>query len=112
LRGAAAGLATLLSKWLEAHSPTEKGPMSNLNHWWDGFAPALVSGLDTNSIEGAIASTVAAPTIMAGAGVGRGALTINLNVSDQTFAGMSREQADKVARQVQAAIDRQVRASF
>jgi hypothetical protein len=112
LRGAAAGLATLLSKWLEAHSPTEKGPMSNLNHWWDGFAPALVSGLDTNSIEGAIASTIASPTIMAGAGVGGSAVTINLTVSDQTFAGMSREQADKVARQVQAAIDRQVRASF
>jgi hypothetical protein len=49
---------------------------------------------------------------MAGAGVGGSAVTINLTVSDQTFAGMSREQADKVARQVQAAIDRQVRASF
>jgi hypothetical protein len=35
-------------------------------------------------------------------------MTINLNVSDQTFAGMSREQADRVARDIKAALDRQV----
>lgn len=114
LRGAAAGLAGLLSKWLETHSPSEKGPLSTLNHWWDGFAPALVSGLDTKTVEAAIASSVAAPTVMAGAGIGAGGspVTINLTVTDQTFAGMSREQADKVARQVQAAMDRQITAAF
>jgi hypothetical protein len=110
LRGAAARLARQLSAWLEAHSPTEKGPMSNLNHWWDGVAPALVSGLDTNMIEGALASTLVAPTVMAGAGVGAGggAVTINLTVSDQTFAGMSRDQADRVASQIQSALNRRV----
>lgn len=110
LRGAAARLARQLSAWLEAHSPTEKGPMSNLNHWWDGVAPALVSGLDTNTIEGALASTLAAPTVMAGAGVGAGGspVTINLAVSDQTFAGMSRDQADRVASQIQSALNRRV----
>lgn len=110
LRGAAARLARQLSAWLEAHSPTEKGPMSNLNHWWDGVAPALVSGLDTNMIEGALASTLVAPTVMAGAGVGAGGspVTINLTVSDQTFAGMSRDQADRVASQIQSALNRRV----
>jgi len=111
LRGAAAGLATLLSNWLETHSPTKTGPMSNLNHWMDGFAPALMSGMDTSAIEAGIASAVAAPSLMR-AGGGGGAVTINLNVADQTFAGMSREQADRVARDIQAAIDRQVRATF
>lgn len=109
LRGAAANLARQLSAWLEAHSPTEKGPMSNLNHWWDGVVPALVSGLDTTAMESAIANTVAAPTVMAGAGIGAGgAVTINLTVSDQTFAGMSRDQADRVALSIQAAINRRV----
>ena len=110
LRGAAARLARQLSAWLEAQSPTEKGPMSNLNHWWDGVAPALVSGLDTNMIEGALASTLVAPTVMAGAGVGAGGspVTINLTVSDQTFAGMSRDQADRVASQIQSALNRRV----
>lgn len=110
LRGAAAGLANLLSAWLKTHSPSEKGPMSDLNHWWDGFAPALVSGLDTKTIEAAIASSVAAPTVMAGAGIGASGspLTINLTVSDQTFAGMSRDQADRVALSIQSAINRRV----
>ena len=110
LTGAARGLATRLEAFLRTHSPSEKGPLSTLDKWWDGFAPALVSGLDTKTVEGAIASSVAAPTIMAGAGIGAGgsAVTINLTVSDQTFAGMSRDQADRVASQIQSALNRRV----
>ena len=33
---------------------------------------------------------------------------MNLTITDQTFAGMSREQADRVARDIKAALDRQV----
>lgn len=111
LRGAAAGLANLLADFLKTASPTKKGPMADLDKWMNGFAPALMTGLDTAAIEAGVASAVVAPSIMAGAGVGS-EVTINLNVSDQTFAGMSREQADRVARQIQSAIDRQVRATI
>lgn len=111
LRGAAQGLADILENFLRTRSPSKQGPLSSLDTWMDGFAPALLSGLDTSAIEAGVANAVASPRIMAGAGVG-GEVTINLNVSDQTFAGMSREQADRVARQIQSAIDRQVRATI
>jgi TP901 family phage tail tape measure protein len=107
LRGAAAGLATILSEWLKTRSPSKRGPLSSLDTWMDGFAPALMSGMDTGAIEAGIASAVAAPSIVGGAGAG-GALTINLTVTDQTFAGMSRDQADRVASQIQSALNRRV----
>jgi hypothetical protein len=34
---------------------------------------------------------------------------INLTVTDNTLAGMSREQADRVAAQIKASLDRQIR---
>ena len=111
LKGAAAGLATILENFLRTHSPSKKGPLSTLNTWMDGFTPALMSGMDTAAMEAGIASAVAAPTVMRGAGVAS-SVNINLTVNDSTFAGMSREQADRVARDIQAAIDRQVRASI
>jgi len=103
-------IAAILRDYLKTGSPTKKGPMSDLNHWFDGLAPALAQGIDTRGLESSIASATVAPSIMAGAGAS-GSVTINLNVSDQTFAGMSREQADSVARQIQSALDRQVRAT-
>ena len=111
LKGAAAGLATILENFLRTHSPSKKGPLSTLNTWMDGFTPALMSGMDTAAMEAGIASAVAAPTVMRGAGVAS-SVNVNLTVNDSTFAGMSREQADRVARDIQAAIDRQVRASI
>ena len=107
LRGAAAGLATILSDWLKTRSPSKRGPLSSLDTWMDGFAPALLSGMDTGAIESRIASAVAAPSIISGAGAS-GGLTINLTVTDQTFAGMSRDQADRVASQIQSALNRRV----
>ena len=103
-------IADILKDYLKTGSPTKKGPMSDLNHWFDGLAPALAQGIDTRGLESSIASATVAPSIMAGAGAS-GSVTINLNVSDQTFAGMSREQADSVARQIQSALDRQVRST-
>lgn len=107
LKGAAAGLANLLSDFLKTQSPTKKGPMSDLNHWWDGLAPALTQGLDTREVEQALRSATAMPGIGASGG-GGGSMSINLTVNDSTFAGMSRDQADRVAREIQAAIERQV----
>jgi hypothetical protein len=104
-------IATILQDYLKTGSPTKKGPMSDLNHWFDGLAPALAQGIDTRGLESSIASATVAPTIMAGAGA-ISSVTFEINVSDQTFAGMGREQADRVARQIQSAIDRQVRASI
>jgi hypothetical protein len=66
-----------------------------------------MSGMDTAAMEAGIASAVASPNLGAGAG-GGGSLTINLTVSDQTFAGMSRDQADRVASQIQSALNRRV----
>jgi hypothetical protein len=107
LRGAARGLADLLEDFLRTRSPSKKGPLSNLDTWMDGFTPALMSGMDTAAMEAGIASAVAAPTVMRGAGVGS-SVNINLTVSDSTFAGMSREQADRVASQIQSALNRRV----
>lgn len=103
-------LADIIAKYLKTGSPTEKGPMSDLDHWWDGFVPALEQGLDAPALASTI-SAASTPGPGGGAGGGR-TQVINLTVTDQTFAGMSREQADRVAREIQAALDRQVRAAI
>jgi TP901 family phage tail tape measure protein len=111
----AAGLAAIIAKYLETKSPTELGPMSNLDEWWSGMVPALFAGLDESALRSGLSDVAALEASLAlggsrtraGAGAG-GAVTINLNVSDQTFAGMSRDQADRVARDIKAALDRQV----
>jgi TP901 family phage tail tape measure protein len=107
LKGAARGLADLLSDWLKTASPTKVGPMSDLDHWWDGLAPALAEGIDTGAIEGSIATATSRPSLrMSAAAAGS---VINLTVTDNTLAGMSREQADRVASQIKASLDRQIR---
>lgn len=109
VRRNAAALAKIISDFLETHSPSRRGPLSNLDKWWGGFAPALVSGLDAGQVEAAAAGAVGPR--MAGqraAGGAGGTTTINLNITDQTFAGMSRDQADRVARDIQAALARRV----
>ena len=111
----AAGLAEIIAKYLETKSPTKLGPMSNLDEWWSGMVPALFAGLDESALRSGLSDVAALEASLAlggsrtraGAGAG-GAVTINLNVSDQTFAGMSRDQADRVARDIKAALDRQV----
>ena len=108
VRGNAAALARSIEDFLRTHSPSKEGPLSDLNHWWDGFTPALMDGLDSRGIEAAVASATAPHTARGGLSGGAGGMVVNINLTDQTFAGMSREQADKVARQVQAALDRRV----
>jgi hypothetical protein len=106
IKNAASAVAKILRDYLKLNSPAKKGPLSDINHWFDALAPTLMNGVDTAAIEQGLNSMAPGS---AGSRRSGGSVTINLNVSDQTFAGMSREQADRVARDIQAAIDRQVR---
>lgn len=116
LRGAAKTLADMLSDWLKTSSPTEKGPMSTLDTWWAGLAPALVGGIDNGAMERGLAKAAALEGAVAVSGSRMSASAagsvINLTVSDNTLAGMSREQADRVASQIKASLDRQIRAAI
>jgi hypothetical protein len=103
---AARQISAILSSYLKLSSPSEKGPLSTLDHWFDALGPTLMSGADFSEVERGLNGISAGSRNRARSG---STVTINLNVSDQTFAGMSREQADRVARDIQAAIDRQVR---
>lgn len=95
-----------VAQYLKLNSPAEKGPLSDLDTFWNALGPTLASGAGSLDDElRQIAMLDAGSGRRAGGG---GATTINLSVTDQTFAGMSREQADRVAREVQAALDRQV----
>jgi hypothetical protein len=91
-----------VSDYLKLNSPAKKGPLSTLDHWFDALAPTLASGIDTGAIESSING------MRSMSGGGSSGVSINLTVNDSTFAGMSREQADRVARDIQAAIARQV----
>jgi len=109
IKARSAELAKIIADYLKTASPTKKGPMSDLDKWWDGFAPALLEGMDASKIEGAVALATSPGSMGSKPGAaGGGGLTINMTVTDQTFAGMSREQADRVARDIKAALDRQV----
>ncbi|MCH9836646.1 hypothetical protein K0U83_13350 [bacterium] len=104
VQGASDKLAAIVAQYLQLSSPSDKGPLSTLDHWFDAFDSTLLSGMDKRSIEDAVG--IGKPRI--GGGGGGGSTTVNITITDQTFAGMSREQADRVARQVQAALDRRV----
>lgn len=60
-------VAELIKKYLKTNSPTELGPMSDLNTWWKNLAPTLISSLDTSMIKGALADAVTPGAIGAGA---------------------------------------------
>ena len=103
---AARQISSILRDYLKLNSPADKGPLSTLDHWFDALGPTLMSGADFTEVERGLNGISAGGGNRARSG---STVTINLNVSDQTFAGMSRDQADRVAREIQAAIDRQVR---
>lgn len=58
LTAALKAISNEIAKYLKTNSPTELGPMSTLDTWWKGFAPALIQGLDrkliTDTISGAV----------------------------------------------------------
>lgn len=113
----ATDIAKAIMAILKLNSPAKKGPLSTLDTWWDAFAPTLLEGLDQRGIEKALTKAVDTQGIngltVATSNITKSPeTTINLNVTDQTLAGMSREQADRVARDIKAALDRQVNANF
>lgn len=55
---AASALANTVSKYLKTHSPSEAGPLSDLDHWWDHFADTLIVGLDQKKIIQTISGAV------------------------------------------------------
>jgi hypothetical protein len=113
VRTKAAGLAKVIEDYLKTGSPTKLGPMSSLDTWWSGLAPALVDGIDTGALEGGISAAASLEGAVALSGSRMSAAAagsvINLTVTDSTLAGMSREQADRVASQIKASLDRQIR---
>ena len=105
-------IAKAIENVLKLRSPAKEGPLSDLDTWWTPFSETLLEGMDTRPLSATVGGAV---TPSPGALMGRragGAGAIVVNVSDQTFAGMSREQADRVARDIKAAFDRQVVATF
>ena len=102
---AARAIALAIQRILKLNSPAEEGPLSDLDKWWTPFSDTLLKGVDTRPLATTMAGAVTPP---AAATSQRGASVITVNVSDQTFAGMSRDQADRVARDIKAALDRQV----
>ena len=101
----AAALAAVVARYLKTASPSELGPMSDLPTWWKGFAPALVSGLDTRMIQGTV-SDAASPTAPASmGGFQRGGYTIEVHIhgavigtslekaTDEIYAQLLRKQA-------------------
>ena len=52
--GNAAGkVATAAQAYLKLHSPAEKGPLSDLDKWWNNFAPTLTQGIDMAPVSAA-----------------------------------------------------------
>ena len=105
-------IAAAVKRILQLNSPAKEGPLSNLDTWWDAFVPTLTQGLDTRGLSSVVSSAVGPPSLRGIGSGGTPGATINLTVTDSTLSGMSREQADRVARDIKAALDRQVNASF
>jgi hypothetical protein len=83
----AAGLAAVVARYLKTHSPSELGPMSDLDKWWTGMTPALVGGLDIRGLNSAV-STAATPGAVAPAAVGGfsgGAATYVINFNGHVW---------------------------
>lgn len=116
VRSRARELARIISDYLETHSPTKAGPMANLDKWWGGMVPALFSGMDEAALRDGLARATALEGTVALSGSRMSAAAagsvIHLTVTDNTFAGMSREQADRVATQIKASLDRQIRVAL
>ncbi len=111
IRDAAKEVADELRKYLELHSPAEKGPLSDINRWWEAMPATLSDGIRAADMERAAASAAASAADAGGSYRGRAAagVVVHLTVVDQTMTGMSRQQADRISGQLQAGIDRRIR---
>lgn len=66
LQGALTAIANEIKAYLKVSSPTEKGPMSDLDKWWTRMGPTLVASFDTSGMKAALADA----TTPSGGGAG------------------------------------------
>ncbi len=112
IRDAAKEVADELRRYLQLNSPAEKGPLSDIDTWWAAMPDTLSAGIRRSDMErAAMAAATKADATDGGSYRGRAAaaLVVNLTVVDQTMTGMSRQQADRIGGQLQAALDRKIR---
>lgn len=118
---AAEALAKAAQRPMRLRSPAETGPLSDLDQWWSGLAPTLVSGIDYSAFSAAAdriaAAMVPVETVSAGGAVSSGAaygtptrgggdVTVNLN---GPFYGDERgivELTRKIREQLQREVSR------
>jgi TP901 family phage tail tape measure protein len=102
---AAAELAAEVASRLKTKSPTEKGPMSDLNTWWAGFADTLLSSLDMGAVERGLG--VGAPRgAYAGRTAGGGAQNITVLIQPQGHVLTERDLTDIVGRNLREELRR------
>jgi hypothetical protein len=107
LKDAVVSIGKLIKDYLKLNSPAKKGPLSTIDGWFNALGPTLASGMDMSAVESNL-NSLATPTVGGARGGSAGGVSISLTVNDSTLSGMSRDQADRVARDIQAAIARQV----
>lgn len=61
VRSAASALAAVVRQYLKLASPSEKGPMSDLNTWWRALGPTLLDGFDASGVQAALGDAVSPP---------------------------------------------------
>lgn len=108
--GAADRLAGTVRRRLKLNSPAKEGPLSDLDRWWQPFAQVLVDSLDMRPLAGAAngMAMMAPVPAMAPASGRSGGATVNVTVVDRTAAGMSREQARRLADDIAPELARRV----
>lgn len=55
----ARAVAQLVAKYLQLHSPAERGPLSSLDTWWKALGPTLLGGVDVAGMESQLAGQLA-----------------------------------------------------
>lgn len=104
---AAADIANIIKKYLKLRSPAEKGPLSDLNHWFDNFADTLLSGVDMRDFakwSGGAAATAGVGAMSGGAYATGGGDTININV--ENLYGTDERAVRNLARQLEPHLNR------
>jgi TP901 family phage tail tape measure protein len=107
IEAAAAAIAAAIAKYLKLGSPAEKGPLSDLDKWWNKFVPTLMVGFRPQDLDKMLndhlAFTQSAGTIGAmanvsyairsGGGAYTGGPTYKIELSNPTFIGTDLRKA-------------------
>jgi hypothetical protein len=111
---AAEAVAAAIAAVLKVKSPTDEGPMSDLDKWWTGFAETLVAGIKRNDILGAVTgalgrpgANIGGPALAANAGGGGGATyVLNVTVPVQGHVLTERNLVDVVTKGIRDELGR------